>query len=67
MSEERKPFWVKCGKCQHCWAAAYVPMEVALFARVAAKPRCPMCGNGPKNIFVAKQHDGVLQEEGSAA
>jgi hypothetical protein len=56
---DRKPFLVQCGKCQHVWAAAYLPMEVSLFAK-AAKAVCPMCGNGPKGIFIPKQHDGVL-------
>lgn len=62
MSEERKPFWVKCGKCSHCWAAAYLPMEMAACAKLMMVSRCPMCGNGPKNNFIAKQKDGVLTE-----
>lgn len=61
MSETKKPFWVECGKCHHRWPAAYLPMEVSLFAK-AAKAFCPMCGGGPKNVFIPKQKDGVLTE-----
>lgn len=62
MTEERKPFWVKCEPCGHCWAPAYFPMEAGKFAKAAKNVLCPMCGNGPKNIVVAKQHNGVLKE-----
>lgn len=62
MSETRKPFWAECSKCRHQWAAAYLPMEVSAAAKLMMSARCPMCGNGPKGIFVAKQHDGVLTE-----
>lgn len=61
MTDARKPFWVECGKCRHQWSAAYLPMEVSVFAKVA-KASCPMCGNGPKGILIAKQNDGVLTE-----
>lgn len=64
--ETRKPFWIKCGGCCHCWAAAYLPMEASMFGRIAMKAICPMCGNGPKNNLVAKQHDGVLREPSGA-
>lgn len=62
----KKPFWVQCGKCRHQWAAAFLPMEAELFGKVAGKACCPMCGNGPKGNFVAKQHDGVLTEPTAA-
>lgn len=45
MSDERKPFWVKCRKCAHCWTAAYLPMEVDTFAKIATRAACPMCGD----------------------
>ena len=61
MSEPRKPFWVKCGACNHCWPAAYVPMELSKFAQLGKAARCPMCGEA-KQLFPAKQDDGVLQE-----
>lgn len=61
MSEGGQPFWVTCGGCKHTWAAAYLPMEAHLFAKVA-KQCCPMCAGEPKNIFIAKQKDGVLLE-----
>lgn len=62
MSEARKPFWVECGKCKHQLAPAYLPMEMSLFAKATKASRCPMCGNGPKGILIAKQNDGVLTE-----
>ncbi len=58
---DRRPFWVECGNCRHRWAAAYLPMEVSMFAK-AAKASCPMCCNGPEGIFIPKQRDGVLTE-----
>lgn len=66
MSEARQPFWVKCGACSHVWTAAYLPMEARLFAKVA-KQCCPMCGAGPKNVFIAKQKDGVLNEPAASS
>ena len=60
MTDERKPFWVKCVKCSHCWAAAYLPMDVSTFARVAKTAGCPMCGD--KKPIVAKQDCGIFKE-----
>ncbi len=65
MSEERKPFWAKCGKCSHCWPAAYAPMELHLFASTIMAAVCPMCGAN-KGIKVAKQDDGKLLEPEAA-
>lgn len=62
MTEERKPFWVKCPTCSHCWPAAYAPMEVEAFAKTVMAARCPMCGQS-KGIGVAKQNDGKLLDE----
>lgn len=59
----KQGFWVKCRACNHTWIAAYLPMEATKFAKVA-KARCPMCAASPKNIFVAKQKNGVLMERG---
>lgn len=42
-----KGLWVKCrdDKCGHCWIAAYYPMELAKFAKVAMQAKfCPKCG-----------------------
>lgn len=62
MTDQRKPFWVKCSACQHVWAAAYAPMELAAMARLLKSARCPNCAHGPKGIFIAKQDNGVLNE-----
>lgn len=61
MTETRKPFWIKCGACNHCWAGAYVPIELSKFVKLGKAARCPMCGEG-KKLYPAKQDDGVLQE-----
>lgn len=54
------PFWAICSKCRHCWIAAYYPLELALFGRIAkGHSRCPKC-NGAG--LVAKQDGGILQE-----
>lgn len=65
MTEAKKPFWLECSECRHQWAAAYLPMEVETFAK-AARAICPMCGQGPKGILIAKQKDGVLTEPTTA-
>lgn len=65
MSDAKQPFWVRCGACQHTWAAAYLPMEAQVFAKVA-RASCPMCGGGARNVFIAKQKDGVLLEPAGA-
>lgn len=57
---ERKPFWVKCRKCSHCWPAAYLPLVVDVFAKIAKSAVCPMCGD--KKPVVAKQDNGKLNE-----
>jgi hypothetical protein len=64
MSEERKPFWAKCRveACGHCWPIAYLPMDMVTAARLMKSP-CPMCGDRKPEI--AKQNDGVLQEDGA--
>lgn len=58
--EERKPFWGKCRICGHCWPAAYLPMEMALCAKVLKRATCPKCGDARPGI--ARQDDGLLQE-----
>jgi hypothetical protein len=63
--EERKPFWAKCPKCSHCWAAAYAPMELGAFAKTIMRAACPMCGTH-KGVMIAKQHNGKLLEPSDA-
>jgi hypothetical protein len=64
MTEERKPFWGKCSKCLHCWAIAYLPMELGKAAKLMKAASCPKCGEH-KGITVAKQNDGKLLEAGA--
>lgn len=66
MSAEKKPFWVKCTACSHCWPAAYAPMEADVFLRICLNnsKNCPKCG-APKPV-VAKQKSGDLLEEVTA-
>lgn len=54
-----KAFWAICEKCNHCWPAAYFPLEATKFAKIAKRAVCPKCGG---RALVAKQDDGVLQE-----
>lgn len=60
MSEERHPFWARCGECGHCWPAAYLPMEMTACAKLLLQAACPMCAS--KKVFIAKQEAGVLKE-----
>ena len=62
MIEERKPFWVMCGPCNHCWSPAYLPIDVSKFTKIVMKAACPMCGASGRDIVVAKQDDGRLLE-----
>lgn len=61
VDEPRTPFWAKCTvpTCGHIWPAAYLPMPIDIFARLA-KAACPMCGS--KKAVVAKQDGGRLLE-----
>jgi hypothetical protein len=51
----RRPFNVRCGACSHEWAPFYLPMELATCAAMLKSARCPMCGNGPDNLFAGTQ------------
>lgn len=55
--EDRTPFRVRCGKCQHVWTAAYLPMEVGSCCRLLKGVRCPMCAAGGREIFLATTSD----------
>ena len=55
-----QPFWAKCVKCQHCWPAAFLPMNIRTLAQVTKGARCPRCGG--KKPVVAKQSKGILNE-----
>lgn len=61
-AEAKKPFWVICSACGHCWAAAYLPMAARTFAAIvnSSAKMCQKCGAGKP--LVAKQNDGVLLE-----
>lgn len=55
-----KALWAKCSKCEHTWAAAYYPMPMHEFAKIAKRhSTCPKCGGAG---LIAKQDDGVLLE-----
>ena len=62
MNEPKTSFWAKCAKCNHTWLAAYLPMEITAFAKLAKGLCCPMCGAGSKDLRTAPQEDGVLKE-----
>jgi len=40
----------KCGKCDHVWIVAYLPMDIPPLVRIMRAARCPMCANGPKRV-----------------
>lgn len=58
--DERPEFWVKCRACAFCWVAAYLPISVDRFAKIARGSRCPKCAAG--GVIVAKQENGKLLE-----
>lgn len=51
--EGKSPMNVKCGKCNHVWTAAWLPMEMRKVAKVIGKLHCPACGNDAKDIYLA--------------
>lgn len=59
-----KPFWAKCRKCDHCWPAAYYPMQMSKICKIIAAAICPKCGD--RKPVVARQEDGELPEPAAA-
>lgn len=49
----RAPFFVRCRECNHVWIAAYLPLPVEQFARIASRLHCPMCAAGANRIVVS--------------
>lgn len=41
MADPERAFVVHCPDCRHEWAAAYLPMLVSDFVRVAKRAVCP--------------------------
>lgn len=62
----KEPFWAKCGNCKHCWACAYMPMDLVRVGQMLQNLHCPMCGQDSSKVFVAKQDKGVLREPDAA-
>lgn len=55
-----KALWAKCDKCEHCWPAAYYPLDLMTMGRLLKDCKCPKgCVGKP---LLAKQDDGVLKE-----
>lgn len=48
---DKRPMRVQCGKCDHIWPAAYLPMEMGKVAALLKRVMCPMCGAAAKDIF----------------
>jgi hypothetical protein len=59
---ERKPFWGKCGECDHVWIVGYFPLEANKFAKLLKRAACPSCAASGNKVFVASQSDGKLNE-----
>ena len=50
--ETKQPINVRCQECSHEWVAAYLPMDMAKFAKLMKSAHCPMCGS--KKAVLAK-------------
>jgi Zn finger protein HypA/HybF involved in hydrogenase expression len=46
----KQPFGARCIKCGHTWTAAFLPMEMATFARLVGALHCPACGADSKDL-----------------
>lgn len=55
MTEERKPFRVRCQPCGHVWVAGYYPMELVKFANLLKGTKCPNCAADSKTMFLAQE------------
>ena len=51
-TEERRPMYAECMDCSHVWAAAYIPMPLAVIAKVLHDVHCPSCGADAGDIVV---------------
>lgn len=49
---DKQPVNVRCNECAHEWVAAYLPMPIMNFARIALALCCPMCAAKNTSIFV---------------
>jgi Zn finger protein HypA/HybF involved in hydrogenase expression len=58
----RQPLWAKCTECLHVWVLMYLPMPMALSAKLARAALCPKCGADAQKITPAKQANGALLE-----
>ncbi len=47
-----RPMMVDCGKCEHTWAIAYLPMEVSTLVDIMSKAKCPVCAAGRRHVFI---------------
>ncbi len=50
-TEQRTPQWLTCDTCQHAWVGMYLPIDMALWSRLARAARCPMCGAKPRHVY----------------
>ena len=65
VTDERKPFLVKCDPCWHTWIAAYTPIPVDAFLRVMKGLCCPMCGAGAKQIVMVVRQSASPGKDGA--
>lgn len=42
--EDKTPFWVHCGKCNHQWAPCFLPITAEAFGKMTHIV-CPACGS----------------------
>jgi hypothetical protein len=58
---EPTPFIVHCGECRHHWPAAYLPMPIERFAKVAASAICPFGCEG--TVYPGEAQDNTYTLE----
>lgn len=61
---DKQPMLVNCRPCGHTWVAAYLPMDMMLFASLLKTSRCPHCGGSGKTLFVASKEQTAAFERG---
>lgn len=58
MTENKRPQWVRCGKCDHEWIGLYLPIEVGELSKIVKGMACPSCASDAKEIYMKEPpHD----------
>jgi hypothetical protein len=58
--EQKQPLLVRCGTCNHVWAAAWLPMPLGDAGRLLKRIACPMCAAPSRDIYLYDPKHGEV-------